>query len=150
MQLSSSIQIDRKIDDVFAFVTRVENLARWVSGVSSARLLSPRMEQGARFVAEYTSSLRKSPVEFIVSEYSAPELFGLEVARGPFSFRGRIRLRAADGGTEVTNEIQADPDSLSTRLAAVTFGPFLRSRMVERLQRELMALDRAMGQTSPA
>jgi carbon monoxide dehydrogenase subunit G len=150
MQLSSSIKIDRKIEDVFAFMTKVENMARWVSGVSGARLLSPRMEKGARFVADYTSSFRKNAVEFVVSEFEAPELLGLEVARGPFSFRGRIKLRQTDGGTVVTNEIQADPDSLSTRLASVVLGPMLRGTMTERLQRELMALDQAIGQTSPA
>jgi uncharacterized protein YndB with AHSA1/START domain len=150
MQLSSSIRIDHKIEDVFAFMTKVDNMARWVSGVSGARLLSPRMEQGARFVADYTSSFRKNAVEFVVAEYEAPELLGLEVARGPFSFRGRLRLRVANGGTEVTNEIQADPDSLSTRLATIAFGPMLSSKMKERLQRELVALDQAIGQTSPA
>jgi carbon monoxide dehydrogenase subunit G len=150
MQLSSSIQIDRKIEDVFAFVTKVENLARWVSGVSSARLLGPRMEQSARFVVDYTSSFRKNAVEFVVSEYQAPELLGLEVARGPFSFRGRIKLRESGTGTEVTNEIEADPDSLSTRLASMVLGPLLRNKTRERLQRELMALDSAIGQTSPA
>jgi len=151
MQLSSSIEIDRQIEDVFAFVARVENLARWVSGVSAARLLSPRMEKGARFVADYTSAFRKNVVEFEVSEFEVPELLGLEVARGPFSFRGRLRLRESGGGTEITNEIEADPDSLSTRLATVTLGPLLRSKMTERLQRELRALDRAIsGQTSRA
>ena len=150
MQLSASVHIDRTIEDVFAFVTKVENMARWVSGVSAARLLSPRMEQGARFVAEYTSSLRKNPVEFVVSEFDAPELLGLEVTRGPFSFQGRIQMARADGGTEVTNSILADPDSLSTRLVSIVLGPLLRPKLTERMQRELHDLDRAIGQTSVA
>ena len=150
MQLSASVHIDQTIEDVFAFVTKVENMARWVSGVSAARLLSPRMEHGARFVAEYTSSLRKNPVEFVVSEFDPPELLGLEVTRGPFSFQGRIQMRRADGGTEVTNSILADPDSLSTRLVSIVLGPLLRSKLTERMQRELHDLDRAIGQTSVA
>lgn len=150
MQLSASVHTDHKIEDVFAFVTKVENMARWVSGVSAARLLSPRMEQGARFVADYTSSFRKNPVEFEVSEFDPPELLGLEVARGPFAFRGRIELRPSGGGTDVTNSIHGDPDSLSTRLASIVLGPVLRNKLAERMQRELLALDRAIGQTSVA
>ena len=89
MQLSSSIRIDRKIEEVFAFVTRVENMARWVSGVSSARLLSPSMGKGARFVADYTPAWRKNPVEFEVTEYEEPRLLGLVVARGPFPLKSQ-------------------------------------------------------------
>ena len=148
MEISSSIKIDRKIDEVFAFVAKVDNMSRWVSGVSRAKLLSPRMGKGARFVAEYTPAWRKNSVEFEVSEYEEPNVFGLEVARGPFNFRGRLRLMISNGGTEVINEINADPDSLSTRLAAITLGPFLRTRMTDRLQRELLALERAIMGTA--
>jgi carbon monoxide dehydrogenase subunit G len=150
MQLSASVHTDHKIEDVFAFVTKVENMARWVSGVSAARLLSPRMERGARFVADYTSSFRKNRVEFEVSEFDPPGRLGLEVARGPFAFRGRIELQPSNGGTDVINSIHADPDSLSTRLASIVFGPVLRNKLTERMQRELLALDRAIGQTSVA
>lgn len=144
MLLSSSIKIDRKIDEVFDFVSTVENMARWVSGVSGARLLSPHMGKGARFVADYTSAWRKNPVEFEVLEYEEPTLFGMEVARGPFPFRGRLKLKTANGGTEVTNEIEADPDSLSSQLATITLGRFLRGLFTDRLERELMALDQAI------
>lgn len=144
MQLSSSIRIDRTIEDVFEYVAEVRNLPRWVSGVSSARLLSPKMGKGARFVADYTSNRRKNVVEFEVSEFEAPNLLALEVARGPFAFRGRLKLIRLNGSTEITNEIEADPDSLSARLASLTLGPLLHTKMKERLQRELMTLEQAI------
>ena len=144
MEISASIRIDRRIDDVFSFVSRVENMARWVSGVSAARLLSPVVDKGARFEVDYTSTWRKNAVEFEISEYEPPHLMGLVAARGPFAFRGRLKLAESDGTTEVTNEIEADPDSLSTRLVTVALGPLLSNKLRERLRRELLALDQAI------
>ena len=44
----ASISIDRPVDEVFDFVTDVDNMPRWISGVSGARLVS---KQWARALA---------------------------------------------------------------------------------------------------
>lgn len=148
MKLSASITIPRSISDVFRYVSDVSNMPEWVSGVSKARLVSPNMSLGARFVCEYTSSWRSDPIELEVVSFEPPRLFGTRSARGPFQFEGRVSLEDRNGQTVVTNTSEAGPDSLSSRLAGLLLGPLLRRSMHKRLLRELNALERAMAATS--
>jgi carbon monoxide dehydrogenase subunit G len=144
MKLSASITIDQPKQAVFDFVADVENMPRWVSGVSAARLISPEMAMGARFEAQYRPAWRSDRIEFEVVSYDPPNSFCTRTRRGPFQFEGCVSLADAGGGTTVTNTIEAGPDSLSTRLATMLFGPFLRRSMRRRLAGELTALEHAV------
>mgnify|MGYP001812326232 FL=1 len=144
MNVSASVIIDCPQSDVFAFVSDVSNMPAWVSGVTRARMLSDEMHEGALFTCEYTRNWRGADIELRVFTFDPPNTLGTEMARGPFSFEGRLELEAVEGGTRVTNYIVADPDSLSTRFAAMVFGPFTRSSMRKRLTRELEALAAAV------
>lgn len=144
MKLSASITIDQPRQAVFDFVADVENMPRWVSGVSAARLISPEMGLGARFEAEYRPAWRSDRIEFEVVSYDPPNSFCTRASRGPFQFEGCVSLGEADGATTVTNTIEAGPDSLSSRLATMLFGPLLRRSMQRRLVGELAALEHAV------
>ncbi len=144
MNVDATITIDRAPAEVFAFVTEVSNMPKWVTGVSSAELRSDAMAEGARFVCRYTSALRPNEVEIEVIAYEAPSLFGLRSARGPVNFEGTLTIEDTPDGTRVTNTIVADPDSLASRLASILFGWFIRPNMRKRLARELEALRASM------
>ena len=146
MIAKSSIVIERSIDEVFDYVSDVENMPRWVSGVSRVRLLSDKVRAGARFTAEYAAGLRKSAIGFEVAEFRRPTKFVTTSERGPFSFpfKGTFELRAVDDGTEVTTNVETGPESLAARLAGVLFGPLLNRSTRRRLQEELEALRASM------
>lgn len=141
MKLSASITIPRPKAEVFAFVSDVNNMPKWVTGVTSARLLSGEMGRGARFVCEYLPSWRSDRIELEVVSFDPPNAFCTRSSRGPFQFDGCVSLKEAGEGTVVTNTIEAGPDSLSTKLATVLLGPLLRRSMQKRLLRELTALE---------
>ena len=130
---------------MFTFVTDVEKMPRWVSGVKAARLSSDRMGSGARYVLDYIRGWRPSEVEIEVTEYQPPTAFGFRARRGPFPLEGRTELRQVDEATEVTNIIESDPDSVSTRLVMLVFGFWLRRSERKRLERELEQLRVAIG-----
>lgn len=138
----TSILIERSIDEVFEYASNVENMPRWVSGVSRVKLLSGKVKSGARFTAEYAEGLRRSGIDFKVVEFEPPVRFATKSERGPFSFpfRGTLEFRAVGDATEVTNNVETGPESLATRLAGVLFGPFLKRSTRRRLQEELQAL----------
>jgi uncharacterized membrane protein len=142
MNAKNSIVIDRPIDEVFAYVSNVENMPRWVSGVRRARLLSKRLKAGARFSAEYAEGLRSAHIDFSVVEFDPPRRFVTRSERGPFSFpfRGTFEFRSVPDGTEVTTDIDTGGESLATRLADLLFGPVVRRGFQRRLREELMAL----------
>lgn len=144
MKASASIEINRDIADVFAYVSEVAAMPEWVTGVRSARLVSPEMASGAHLVLEYNGGWRPYELQVLVTEFDAPRVIALQTERGPFGFEGRMELEAVGGGTRVTNEIEAGPDSVSTRVAVMLLGPFLRRSTNRRILRELEALERSI------
>ena len=142
MITKTSIIIERPIDEVFAYVSNVENMSRWVSGVHRVRLLSDKVKSGATFTADYAQGVRKAAIDFKVVEFEPPVRFATKSERGQFSFpfRGTLGLRAVGDTTEVTNHIETGPESVATRLANILLGPVLRRGTRRRLQDELQAL----------
>ena len=146
MKLSASITIPQPRDAVFAFVSDVSNMPKWATGVTGARMISPEMGLGARFECEYRPSWRSDRIQLEVISYQPPDSLCTQTYRGPFQFEGCVSLEERPDGTTVTNTIEAGPDSLSTKLATLLFGPFLRRSMQRRLARELAALEAAVAQ----
>ena len=142
MNTKNSIVIDRPIDEVFAYVSNVENMPRWVSGVRRVKLMSKKIKAGARFSAEYVEGIRSSFIDFSIAEFEPPVRFVAKSERGPFSFpfRGTFEFRSVPDGTEVITDIDTGEESVSTRLANIFFGPVIRRGVRRRLQEELQAL----------
>ena len=113
----------------------VENMPRWVSGVSRVRLLSDKVKSGAKFSLDYAQGARRSAIDFKVVEFEPPVRFATKTVRGPFSFpfKGTLELRAVGDSTEVTNNVETGDESLSSRLANVVFGPILQRSVRRRL-----------------
>tara|TARA_B100001123_G_scaffold442647_1_gene586751 strand:+ start:815 stop:1255 length:441 start_codon:yes stop_codon:yes gene_type:complete len=145
MNLSASIVIERPIEEVFSFISRIENMPRWVTGVAAARLDSPEMTTGASFRVSYSQGFRADTVVMEVITFEPPRIFETRSSRAPFQFAGSLILEEYESGTLITNTIEADADSLSTRLATLMLGPFLARSMQKRLHRELRSLNRAIG-----
>jgi len=143
----ASISIQRPVDEVFDFVTNVENMPRWISGVSGARMVSIAMEKGARYCIDYVAGWRSSEVEIEVVDYERPKLFASKSSRGPFDYEGRMELTSDGMWTSITNIIEDNPDSLATTVANALFGPLLRGARRRRLQKELEQLRNAIGPT---
>ena len=142
MNAKTSIVIDRPIDEVFAYVSNVENMPRWVSGVRRARLLSKKVKAGARFTADYAQGMRNATIDFQIVEFEPPVRFTATAERGPFSFpfRGTFEFRSVGDSTEVVSNVETGEESLATRLANLLFGPIVRRSFQKRLQDELLAL----------
>ena len=145
MKATASISIDRPVDEVFDFVTNVENMPSWVSGVSGARMVSKAMEKGARYVLDYVAGWRSSEVEIEVVDYERPRVFASRISRGPFDYEGRMELAGDSTSTSITNIIEDDPDSGASQIAAWVFGPLVRGARRRRMERELETLRKVIG-----
>lgn len=145
MKATATISISRPINEVFDFVTNVDNMPRWISGVSAARLRSKVMDKGARYVIDYVQGWRSSEMEIEVVGYERPRLFAGRTSRGTFDYEGRMELSGDASTTSVTNIIEDAPDSLATTVASALFGPILRRAHRRRLQKELEQLKSAIS-----
>jgi uncharacterized membrane protein len=142
MIATTSIIIERSIDEVFDYVSNVENMPRWVSGVSRVRALPDKVRAGARFSLDYAEGMRNAAIDFKVVEFEPPRRFVTKTVRGPFSFpfKGTMELRSVGESTEVINNVETGDESLGARLASLVFGPVLRRSVRRRLEQELQAL----------
>ncbi len=149
MKAMASISINRPVDEVFDFVTDVDNMSRWITGVSGARLMSQAMGSGARYIIDYVAGWRNSEVEIEVTDFDRPKLFAGKSSRGPFEYEGRMELAGDERTTSITNIIEDNPDSLASTIASWVFGPFLRGAYRRRLERELEQLRMAIADRQP-
>ena len=144
VKAQARVTIERSVSDVFDYVTDVANMPAWMTGVQAATPVDGTMAAGARYSLQYTAGWRPYELEVTVTEYERPVAFASQVSRGPFAFEGTMTFVARDGGTEITNSIEAGPDSVASRVASLLFGWLLRRSMSRRLLRELETLQHSI------
>jgi uncharacterized protein YndB with AHSA1/START domain len=96
-----TVEIDRPIAEVFAFLTDVERLPEWQASVSEVDVDVP-VGPGARFrdVREFMGRRAASTLE--VTTYEPPRRFSLRVAEGPIAYEIDHKLEEVGDGTSVT------------------------------------------------
>ena len=144
MEASASILIEKPAAEVFDFLSDVENMPLWVSGVVSARFESGTVAPGAIFRVTYHRDWRGEDVELKVTKFEPPSSFAMETVRGPFTFEGHFELVEEAGATRLTNYVEAGADSVASQVAMTVLGPLIKRGMIRRLQRELENLKEAM------
>ena len=111
-----TIKIDRPAGDVFAFLTDLDNLARWQPSVREIRW-EGELHEGAEFeeTRELLGRRARSRLEVVALE---PEReFSIRVIEGPVALTVRHLLEPTDGGTRLTLEAEGEAGGLM-RLAA--------------------------------
>ena len=103
MRAELTIEIARTPDEVFAYLTDVENLTVWQSGVRAAEIEGggePRA--GARIYESRQLLGRELHTTLEIAEYAPPRLFVLRALDGPVPFTVRHELEADGEGTLLT------------------------------------------------
>jgi uncharacterized protein YndB with AHSA1/START domain len=105
---SNEIVIQRPREDVFAFLADPENDLQWRSGVLEIKRVS-----GSGVGARYAQGVkgpggRRIPADIEITELRPGELIAFQTLTGPVRPRGRYVLTAAEDGTLVRFELEAD------------------------------------------
>ena len=142
MKASATVDIERPIEEVFDFVSNVENMEQWVVGMGETKLVVGDGENvGDRYESRYSYGGRTSDMEFEITTYEPPHRFGMTAPEGPFAFDGLVELEETDRGTLVTNTIDAGADGRVTAFVFAVFGPIVRWMMARQLRKELRVLE---------
>jgi carbon monoxide dehydrogenase subunit G len=111
MKIEYSILINRPVEEVFAYVSNVENWPQWISGASEARQTSPgSMGVGTTFtqVSHYLG--RQFEVNAKVTEYELNRKFAVENDGKPVPYGNTITLERAGSSTRLYDVLKASGD----------------------------------------
>src|SRR5215216_3954028 len=108
---TTSVQINKRVDDVFAYVADPHNLPDWNSAVES---VSPA--GGNRFVMRRRLPGGPATNEVEVTASDRPTRFAIRTISGPTPLRYRYEFEPADGGTLVTLLAEVELPRLLARM----------------------------------
>ena len=151
LEASASIVVQEPPDQVFAFSAAIENMPRWVIGVSEPRRTSGG-EFGARstFASQYTYGGRTHDINYEVTAFDAPRCFAIRSIGGPFPFERTVTIESANSGSRVENWLKAGSDGRATSVSFLLGAPLLRRLMQRRLRQELDRLRKALAEEASA
>jgi len=105
-QISSSITINRPIEDVFAVLTNVENTGKWFPGNVQEWWTSPPPHGlGSTRRARVRMGLITTENDAVATVYEPPNRAGIKGTSKNAPFEVELRFLAVDGGTQVDSDI---------------------------------------------
>ena len=141
MKGSATVVINKPVEDVFSFITNVENNDRWVDGASETKLIDDEgVRIGSAFEGKYTSSGKTHDIGYEVVSFSPPDRFGVKSTHGPFPFENWLDLKDLGSKTEISNTIDAGSDHWMTSILFILFKPIIRRQMSKQMEKELLNL----------
>lgn len=151
LEASASIVVQQAPDQVFAFSAAIENMPRWVIGVSEPRRTSGgEFRARSTFASRYTYGGRTHDISYEVTVFDAPRCFAIRSIGGPFPFERTVTIESAKSGSRVENWLKAGSDSRATSVSFLLGAPLLRRLMQRRLRQELDRLREALAEEAPA
>ena len=106
-QISSSIVINRSIDDVFAVLTNVENTGKWFPGdVKEWWTSPPPYGVGSTRRARVKMGLMTTENEAVTTVYEPPHRAGIKGTSKNAPFDAMLTFEPVDGGTRVASNIE--------------------------------------------
>ena len=110
IKVEYSVVINQPVEEVFSFMSNVENNPLWVSGVLETKLTSPGpMAVGSTGTDVRQFLGRRMESTWEVTEHEANKKSAFKVASGPMPFEGVWTFEPVEGGTKVTFVAQGEP-----------------------------------------
>ena len=146
MKATAEITLDKPIDEVWNFVSNIENLGLWVEGIEAPKQTSDyRTGVGTTYHSIYNYRGKSFDMDHEIYEFEPPNRLGTRSTEGPFAYNASIILAEADGGTSVSITVEVGSDSSLTGVIFAIGGPLVRKAMRDQLMKELQALKKELA-----
>ena len=108
--LDFSIEINRPLEEVFAFVSNPENIPKWSSMGSEVKITSAGpIGVGTTYRSVVTILGRRLEAEVEFIEYEPNRSFAQKSKSRPFPVENRVTFERVDGGTQVNFTSVTEP-----------------------------------------
>jgi uncharacterized protein YndB with AHSA1/START domain len=107
--LTHTVEIDRKPEDVFAYVTNPETFAEWQEAVVRAsRLEDGPLRQGSKISLTRRIGKREQTMTSELTAYEPPRSYAFRVLDGPVRARGKGEFEPLSGGERTRFTFELD------------------------------------------
>jgi uncharacterized protein YndB with AHSA1/START domain len=116
----NTVMIARPIEDVFAFLSDLENVPKWNYAIVETRKVSAGPVGVGTVYHQVRSVPSRSEERLEITAYTPPRKLALQGQLGPFRSRLFYALDATPEGTRVTNTVEVElrgPGRLLARVA---------------------------------
>jgi len=116
----NTIMIARPIENVFAFLSDLENIPKWNYAILETRKISEGLVGVGTTYQQVRSVPSRSEERLEITTYSPPHQLAIRGQLGPFASRLFYALAATPEGTRVTNTVELElrgPGRLLGRVA---------------------------------
>lgn len=135
MRFTNAITIRRRPADVFAFLSRFENVPRWNYAITETRKVSAGpVGVGSRYVQTRTVPSH-SEESFEITEYEPDRRLSIKGTLGRFPAEATYAIEAIGDATRLTNDVELQPTGLLSVVA-----PLAASRVRAAVANNLEAL----------
>lgn len=107
IEVEHTLEIDRPVDEVFAYLTDVARLPEWQESAEEVEL-DGVLQEGARFREVRSFMGRRATSTLEVTEHAPPRRFALHVVEGPVKYAVEHALEDVGGRTRVTFVARGD------------------------------------------
>jgi uncharacterized membrane protein len=108
--MQASVTINQPIEDIFHFVTDLNNAAKWQDGIIEAKTISNgSIGVGTTYQYIVQTMGRKLETEGEITAYEPHNRFGWKSTKGPFPLSGETVLEITPNGVRVTDTLEAEP-----------------------------------------
>ncbi len=136
MRTEQSVEIDRPIEEVFAYTSNVDNLPEWTGAVievHGSTLGQPRKGDQFTTVSKFLGRRFETPQE--VTTYEENRRYSYRSTGGPFPLSFTFNFEETPGGTRLTEVAEGEPGTFF-RLA----GPLLEAAVKRQFKNDLATL----------
>lgn len=137
-----AVQIDRPMDEVFAFVSDPANFPRWAGALVKESRQTSRgpVGVGTTFTQLNVLMGRRFLSEMRVVTYEPPRRLEYETTSGPIRFTGHYTFEEVNGGTRFTSVDESEPSGLLRYLQPL-LQPFAQRQITINLSRLKAAIE---------
>jgi uncharacterized membrane protein len=141
VRVEESIEINRPLQEVFNYVSDVDNYPRWMTHVLDVRKDTPGPpQQGDRFIVAIKSVGRRFETPYERSPYEANRCYTDRAVGGPIpNHRWHCTFEEVPHGTDLTRTVDAKPGGLLKLLE-----PLQKRAAGRQLRRDLRTLKNAL------
>jgi carbon monoxide dehydrogenase subunit G len=141
MDFTNTVTIDRRPQEVFRFVSDLENVPKWNYAIIATRKTSDGPVDVGTTYRQVRSAPTRSEEQLRVTEFESGRRFAVQGDLGPFVGTLTYEFEDADGRTRLTNTASLEARGL-VKIAA----PIASARIREAVAENLGALKQLMEQ----